>query len=52
MTSEGFNNLVLVYSSLVLFGLKTEDLDVKVKYISALIKINHACLIQHFYECF
>ncbi|XP_067084584.1 protein shortage in chiasmata 1 ortholog [Osmerus mordax] len=30
LTSEGFNNLVLIYSSLVLFGLKSEDLDVKV----------------------
>ena len=40
MTSEGFNNLLLVYSSLVLFGFKSEDLDVKVTYISALFKIS------------
>ncbi|XP_045558961.1 protein shortage in chiasmata 1 ortholog isoform X1 [Salmo salar] len=39
LTSEGFNNLVLVYSSLVLFGLKTEDLDVKVLIVSEVVDI-------------
>ncbi|KAL0979638.1 hypothetical protein UPYG_G00187590 [Umbra pygmaea] len=34
LNSEGFNNLVLLYSSLVLFGLKSEDLDVKVLMLS------------------
>ncbi|XP_036382768.1 protein shortage in chiasmata 1 ortholog [Megalops cyprinoides] len=29
-SSEVFNNLVLIYSAFVLFGLKSEDLDVKV----------------------
>ncbi|XP_037632604.1 protein shortage in chiasmata 1 ortholog isoform X2 [Sebastes umbrosus] len=29
-SNEAFSNMVLVYSSLVLFGMKTEDLDVKV----------------------
>ncbi|XP_019741077.1 uncharacterized protein LOC109525199 isoform X1 [Hippocampus comes] len=29
-SSEAFSNLVMVYSSLVLFGMKLEDLDVKV----------------------
>ncbi|KAK6306615.1 hypothetical protein J4Q44_G00235400 [Coregonus suidteri] len=39
LTSEGFNNLVLVYSSLVLFGLKTEGLDVKVLIVSEVVDI-------------
>lgn len=30
-SSEAFSNLVLVYSCLVLFGMKSEDLDVKVE---------------------
>ncbi|XP_066567841.1 protein shortage in chiasmata 1 ortholog [Amia ocellicauda] len=29
-TREVFNNLVLIYSAIVLFGLKSEDLDIKV----------------------
>ncbi|KAJ8006029.1 hypothetical protein DPEC_G00124010 [Dallia pectoralis] len=39
LSSEGFNNLALVYSSLVLFGLKTEDLDVKVVILSQVVDI-------------
>uniref|UniRef100_A0A8C3AIQ0 Uncharacterized protein n=1 Tax=Cyclopterus lumpus TaxID=8103 RepID=A0A8C3AIQ0_CYCLU len=30
-STEAFSNLVLVYSSLVLFGMKSEDLDIKVE---------------------
>lgn len=35
-SSETFSNLALVYSSLVLFGMKPEDLDVKVKHQTCL----------------
>ncbi|XP_055367768.1 protein shortage in chiasmata 1 ortholog isoform X2 [Betta splendens] len=38
-SSEAFSNLVLVYSSLVLFGMKTEDLDVKVLIVSDVLEI-------------
>ncbi|XP_030593133.1 protein shortage in chiasmata 1 ortholog isoform X4 [Archocentrus centrarchus] len=38
-SSEAFNNLVLVYSSLVLFSMKSEDLDVKVLIVSDLLEI-------------
>ena len=30
LSSDAFNNLALVYSSLVVFGMKSEDLNVKV----------------------
>ncbi|XP_070689528.1 protein shortage in chiasmata 1 ortholog [Pempheris klunzingeri] len=36
---EAFSNLVLVYSSLVLFGFKSEDLDVKVLIVSEVVEI-------------
>ncbi|XP_019907735.2 protein shortage in chiasmata 1 ortholog isoform X2 [Esox lucius] len=39
LKSEGFNNLALVYSSLVLFGLETEDLDVKVVILTQVVDI-------------
>ncbi|XP_026200054.1 protein shortage in chiasmata 1 ortholog isoform X3 [Anabas testudineus] len=38
-SSETFSNLVLVYSSLVLFGMKSEDLDVKVLMVSNVLEI-------------
>ncbi|XP_070759887.1 protein shortage in chiasmata 1 ortholog [Enoplosus armatus] len=38
-SSEAFSNLVLVYSSLVLFGMKSEDLDVKVLIVSEVMEI-------------
>uniref|UniRef100_UPI003AB0A4C6 protein shortage in chiasmata 1 ortholog n=1 Tax=Centroberyx gerrardi TaxID=166262 RepID=UPI003AB0A4C6 len=38
-SSEAFSNLVLVYSSLVLFGMKSEDLDVKVLIVSEVLEI-------------
>ncbi|XP_076007238.1 protein shortage in chiasmata 1 ortholog [Genypterus blacodes] len=38
-SSEAFNNLMLVYSSLVLFGMKAEDLDVKVLIVSEVLEI-------------
>nr|XP_033475528.1 protein shortage in chiasmata 1 ortholog [Epinephelus lanceolatus] len=38
-TSEAFSNLVLIYSSLVLFGMKSEDLDVKVLIVSEVMEI-------------
>uniref|UniRef100_A0A8P4GRS3 Protein shortage in chiasmata 1 ortholog n=1 Tax=Dicentrarchus labrax TaxID=13489 RepID=A0A8P4GRS3_DICLA len=38
-SSEAFRNLVLVYSSLVLFGMKSEDLDVKVLIVSEVMEI-------------
>ncbi|KAM9360190.1 protein shortage in chiasmata 1 ortholog [Symphorus nematophorus] len=38
-SSETFSNLVLVYSSLVLFGMKSEDLDVKVLIVSEVMEI-------------
>ncbi|XP_044051343.1 protein shortage in chiasmata 1 ortholog [Siniperca chuatsi] len=38
-SSEAFSNLVLVYSSLVLFGMKSEDLDVKVLIVSEVVEI-------------
>ncbi|XP_072289991.1 protein shortage in chiasmata 1 ortholog [Eucyclogobius newberryi] len=34
LSSEAFSNLILVYSSLVIFGLKSEDLNVKVLIVS------------------
>ncbi|XP_008416207.1 uncharacterized protein C9orf84 isoform X2 [Poecilia reticulata] len=44
---ETFNNLVLVYSSLVLFGMKSEELDVKVLIVSEVLEmaefINQIC---------
>ncbi|XP_068994580.1 protein shortage in chiasmata 1 ortholog [Embiotoca jacksoni] len=39
LSSEAFSNLVLVYSSLVLFGMKSEDLDVKVLIVSEVLEI-------------
>ncbi|XP_032371378.1 protein shortage in chiasmata 1 ortholog isoform X1 [Etheostoma spectabile] len=38
-SSEAFSNLVLVYSSLVLFSMKFEDLDVKVLIVSDVTEI-------------
>ncbi|XP_071339672.1 protein shortage in chiasmata 1 ortholog isoform X2 [Trachinotus anak] len=38
-SSEAFSNLVLVYSSLVLFGMKFKDLDVKVLIVSEVLEI-------------
>ncbi|XP_051807077.1 protein shortage in chiasmata 1 ortholog [Acanthochromis polyacanthus] len=38
-SSEAFSNLVLVYSSLVLFGMKSEDLDVKVLIVSEMLEM-------------
>uniref|UniRef100_A0AAQ5WVV6 Protein shortage in chiasmata 1 ortholog n=1 Tax=Amphiprion ocellaris TaxID=80972 RepID=A0AAQ5WVV6_AMPOC len=38
-SSEAFSNLVLVYSSLVLFGMKSEDLDVKVLIVSEVLEM-------------
>ncbi|XP_059192347.1 protein shortage in chiasmata 1 ortholog isoform X2 [Centropristis striata] len=38
-TSEAFSNLVLIYSSLVLFGMKSEDLDIKVLIVSEVTEI-------------
>ncbi|XP_065818117.1 protein shortage in chiasmata 1 ortholog [Labrus bergylta] len=38
-STEAFNNLVLVYSSLVLFGMKSEDLDVKVLIVSNVVEV-------------
>ncbi|XP_078808483.1 protein shortage in chiasmata 1 ortholog isoform X4 [Oryzias latipes] len=38
-SSEAFNNLTLVYSSLVLFGMKSEDLDVKVLLVSEVTEV-------------
>ncbi|XP_037535958.1 protein shortage in chiasmata 1 ortholog [Nematolebias whitei] len=47
LSSEAFNNLVLVYSSLVLFNMKAEELDVKVLIVSEVLEmatfINHIC---------
>ncbi|XP_032434928.1 protein shortage in chiasmata 1 ortholog [Xiphophorus hellerii] len=44
---ETFSNLVLVYSSLVLFGMKSEELDVKVLIVSEVLEmaefINQIC---------
>ncbi|KAK5870833.1 hypothetical protein PBY51_003746 [Eleginops maclovinus] len=37
---EAFSNLVLIYSSLVLFGMKSEDLDVKVLMLSDVMEIS------------
>ncbi|XP_054895211.1 protein shortage in chiasmata 1 ortholog isoform X2 [Poeciliopsis prolifica] len=46
-SSETFDNLVLVYSSLVLFGMKSEELDVKVLIVSEVLEmaefINQIC---------
>ncbi|XP_041854382.1 protein shortage in chiasmata 1 ortholog isoform X2 [Melanotaenia boesemani] len=46
-SSEAFNNLVLVYSSLVLFGMKPEALNVKVLIVSEVFEmatfINQIC---------
>ncbi|XP_061586256.1 protein shortage in chiasmata 1 ortholog [Cololabis saira] len=36
--SEAFSNLVLIYSSLVLFSMKSEDLDVKVLIVSEVVQ--------------
>ncbi|XP_068460526.1 protein shortage in chiasmata 1 ortholog isoform X2 [Clinocottus analis] len=38
-STEAFSNLVLVYSSMVLFGKKSEDLDIKVLIVSEVIDI-------------
>ncbi|AWP07461.1 Hypothetical protein SMAX5B_010343 [Scophthalmus maximus] len=38
-SSEAFGNVVLVYSSLVLFGTKSKDLDVKVLIVSEVLEI-------------
>ncbi|XP_042276572.1 protein shortage in chiasmata 1 ortholog isoform X1 [Thunnus maccoyii] len=38
-SGEAFRNLVLVYSSLVLFGMKSENLDVKVLIVSEVLEI-------------
>ncbi|XP_041643349.1 protein shortage in chiasmata 1 ortholog [Cheilinus undulatus] len=38
-SSEAFSNLVLVYSSLVLFSMKSEDLDVKVLIVSEVVEV-------------
>uniref|UniRef100_A0A3B4VMN0 Shortage in chiasmata 1 n=1 Tax=Seriola dumerili TaxID=41447 RepID=A0A3B4VMN0_SERDU len=38
-SSEAFSNLVLVNSSLVLFGMKSKDLDVKVLIVSEVLEI-------------
>ncbi|XP_017267688.1 protein shortage in chiasmata 1 ortholog isoform X2 [Kryptolebias marmoratus] len=38
-SSEAFNNLVLLYSSLVLFGMKSEELDVKVLIVSEVLEM-------------
>ncbi|XP_042344529.1 protein shortage in chiasmata 1 ortholog [Plectropomus leopardus] len=38
-SSEAFSNLVQIYSSLVLFGMKAEDLDVKVLIVSEVTEI-------------
>ncbi|XP_075961127.1 protein shortage in chiasmata 1 ortholog [Anarhichas minor] len=38
-STEAFSNLVLVYSSLVLFGMKSEDLDIKVLIVSEVTEI-------------
>ncbi|XP_053181467.1 protein shortage in chiasmata 1 ortholog [Scomber japonicus] len=38
-SGEAFSNLVLIYSSLVLFGMKSEDLDVKVLIVSEVLEI-------------
>ncbi|XP_040010710.1 protein shortage in chiasmata 1 ortholog isoform X2 [Xiphias gladius] len=38
-SSEAYANLVLVYSSLVLFGMKSKDLDVKVLIVSEILEI-------------
>ncbi|XP_040898476.1 protein shortage in chiasmata 1 ortholog [Toxotes jaculatrix] len=45
LSSEAFSNLVLVYSSLVLFGMKTKDLDVKVLMVSEVLEIAR-CISQ------
>ncbi|KAM6930973.1 LOW QUALITY PROTEIN: protein shortage in chiasmata 1 ortholog [Xenentodon cancila] len=37
-SSEAFSNLVLIYSSLVLFSMKSEDLDVKVLIVSEVLQ--------------
>lgn len=39
LSNEAFSNLVLVYSSLVLFSMKSEDLDVKVMMVSEVMEI-------------
>ncbi|XP_034548971.1 protein shortage in chiasmata 1 ortholog isoform X2 [Notolabrus celidotus] len=39
LSSEAFNNLVLVYSSLVLFSMKSDDLDVKVLIVSKVVEV-------------
>ncbi|XP_034081149.1 protein shortage in chiasmata 1 ortholog isoform X1 [Gymnodraco acuticeps] len=39
-SGQAFSNLVLVYSSLVLFGMKSEDLDVKVLMLSDVMEIS------------
>ncbi|KAK2837948.1 hypothetical protein Q5P01_015160 [Channa striata] len=38
-SSDAFSNLVLIYSSLVLFGMKPEDLDVKVLLVSDVLEV-------------
>ncbi|XP_029999100.1 protein shortage in chiasmata 1 ortholog [Sphaeramia orbicularis] len=39
LSREAFSNLVLVYSSLVLFGMKSEDLEVKVLMVSEVVEM-------------
>ncbi|KAK2901796.1 hypothetical protein Q8A73_011542 [Channa argus] len=38
-SSDAFSNLVLIYSSLVLFGMKSGDLDVKVLMVSDVLEV-------------
>lgn len=49
-----FNNLVLIYSAFVLFGLKSEDLDVKVSLPSDLRCVEldlHSSYFGYFIGC-
>ncbi|XP_034025485.1 protein shortage in chiasmata 1 ortholog-like [Thalassophryne amazonica] len=38
-SSEAYNNLVLIYSSLVLFGMRSPDLDIKVLIVTEVLEI-------------
>ncbi|XP_055080229.1 protein shortage in chiasmata 1 ortholog [Periophthalmus magnuspinnatus] len=40
LSSEAFNNLTLVYSSMVIFSMKSEDLDVKVLMVSEVLEMS------------
>lgn len=42
MCGEVFSNMALIYSALVLFGQKSDDLDVKVSHMIDLIYFNHS----------